>query len=117
VCLELSTKVLKCFIKDDRRSIAVEGSVGKGFIPQKGDIFVWRRSNVIGHTGVVLEANKDKITIMEAIGSVCSADETFNKNNGGDTQCGCTRKAVYKTDGPALYKHDGWKGYFRPITK
>jgi len=23
--------------------IAVEGSVGKGFIPQKGDIFVWRR--------------------------------------------------------------------------
>ncbi|NBB32043.1 CHAP domain-containing protein, partial [Cellulophaga sp. BC115SP] len=69
----------------------------KGFEPQRGDIFVWRYGTN-GHTGIVLsyDASKKSVTILESIGSSCSADENYNTTNGGDNVCGSTRKAVYK---------------------
>jgi len=94
----------------------VSGSDKKDFIPQKGDIFVWRRSDGVGHTGIVYDydAEKDLVTIIEAIGSIGSADETTNKNKGGDSKTGCTRTAIYKRTGGALSAHKGWIGYYRP---
>ncbi|REH46513.1 CHAP domain-containing protein [Tenacibaculum gallaicum] len=95
----------------------VEKSKENNFKPQRGDIFVWRKSNGVGHTGIVYKYDKEKdlVTILEAIGKVGSADEKTNKKNGGHTGTGCSRTAVYKRTGKALSSHSGWKGYFRPI--
>jgi len=89
---------------------------GSNIIPQRGDIFVWRKSDGKGHTGIVYkyDEGKDLVTIIESIGSAGSADETTNKNNGGETVTDCTRTSVYKRTGGALSAHIGWKGYFRP---
>lgn len=94
----------------------IEGSDSNDFKPSKGDIFVWRRSDGVGHTGIVysFDEETDLVTILEAIGNVGSADETTNKNNGGYSGTGSSRTAVYKRSGKALSKHAGWKGYFRP---
>lgn len=108
--------------KDFRKAIDsenidfVDGSDSDDFKPKKGDIFVWRRSDGVGHTGIVysFDEESDLVTILEAIGNVGSADETTNKNNGGYSGTGCSRTAVYKRLGKALSKHAGWKGYFRP---
>jgi len=54
------------------------------------------------------------VTILEAIGNVGSADEATNRNNGGDSQKGCSRSAVYKRTGKAFVAHGGWVGYYRP---
>ena len=96
----------------------VDSSDGEDFIPQKGDIFVWRDGD--GHTGIVLEYDKakDAVWVLESIGKSCSADESFNKDNEGDTDCNNTRKAIYRRNKKvgktgALYGHRGWKGYFR----
>jgi predicted chitinase len=97
----------------------VAGSDKADFIPQRGDIFVWRKPGVngTGHTGIVYNYNrtKDLVTILEAIGAIGSADEATNKANGGFAGKGCSRTAVYKRTGGALVAHAGWKGYFRPI--
>lgn len=94
----------------------VSGSLDLNFKPKKGDIFVWRKSDGVGHTGIVYKYDEasDLITILEAIGSIGSADETTNVNNGGYTGKGMSRTAIYKRAGGALAKHSGWKGYFRP---
>lgn len=107
--------------KDFRRAIEsenidfVEGSNLESFVPQRGDIFVWRRSKD-GHTGIVFDYNESTnlVTILEAIGSVGSAEEIESARNGGYSETGCTRTAVYNRSGAALYKHGGWIGYFRP---
>jgi hypothetical protein len=100
----------------------VDGSDGIDFIPQKGDIFVWRMSNGKGHTGIVLDydKSKDAVWVVESIGNTCAADEAFNKKNGGYGVCGVSRKAIYRRYGidtdknrSSLYSHEGWKGYFR----
>lgn len=92
----------------------VPGSNQSNFKPRRGDIFVWRKG--AGHTGIVYDydATKDLVTILEAIGNVGSADEATNRNNGGDAKKGCSRTAVYKRTGKALFAHGGWVGYFRP---
>ncbi|QYS91624.1 hypothetical protein JJC04_02255 [Flavobacterium covae] len=56
----------------------------------------------------------DLVTILEAIGSVGSADEKTNIKNGGDSKTNCSRVAIYKRKGKALNLHTGWKGYFKP---
>ncbi|MDQ2508983.1 CHAP domain-containing protein, partial [Acinetobacter baumannii] len=93
----------------------VVGSKDLNFIPQIGDIFVWRNGG--GHCGIVYDVDRqnDTVTILEAIGDVGSADENFNINNGGEKKVGCTRTAVYRRSGKALAQHRGWVGYFRPI--
>ena len=108
--------------KDFRKAIDsenidfVSGSASKDFKPKRGDIFVWRRSDGVGHTGIVYDIDEktDLVTILEAIGNVGSADETTNNNNGGYSGKGSSRTAVYKRTGKALSNHAGWKGYFRP---
>lgn len=94
----------------------VSGSDSEDFKPKRGDIFVWRRSDGVGHTGIVYEYDEksDLVTILEAIGNVGSADETTNNSKGGYSGTGCSRTAVYKRSGKALASHKGWKGYFRP---
>ncbi|MFC6269756.1 CHAP domain-containing protein [Frigoriflavimonas asaccharolytica] len=49
----------------------VAGSDGENFTPERGDIFVWRRSDA-GHTGIVYsyDSSTDVVTILEAIGNV-----------------------------------------------
>ncbi|POR25289.1 hypothetical protein BWK58_07195 [Flavobacterium columnare] len=92
----------------------VSGSDKSDFKPQKGDIFVWRSGN--GHTGIVYkyEEKTDLVTILEAIGSVGAREESQQVANGGSSKKGCTRTAIYKRKSEALFKHPGWKGYFRP---
>ncbi|WP_188112304.1 CHAP domain-containing protein [Aquimarina sp. RZ0] len=89
-----------------------------GDTPQAGDIFVWgyinSNDNWSGHTGVVHSVDGDNITILEAIGSGGSSDESHNRNNGGYEGKNCTRTSVYQKNGKALANHTGWKGYFRP---
>lgn len=93
----------------------VPGSEASGFKPMRGDVFVWRRKDGVGHTGIVYSYDpaKDLVTILEAIGNVGSADEATNKAYGGTAKKGCSRTAVYKRAGKALNAHDGWKGYYR----
>lgn len=106
--------------KDFRKAIGsdnidfVPGSRESDFKPKRGDIFVWRKG--AGHTGIVYNYDpaKDLVTILEAIGNVGSADEATNRTNGGTAQKGCSRTAVYKRAGKALYAHAGWVGYYRP---
>lgn len=90
------------------------------FIPQSGDIFVWRYG-INGHTGVVKEyiAEKDLVVVMEAIGypdekGYCSSEQnSLNLQRG----CGKTVISTYTRKGNALLQHRGWKGYYRPIIK
>lgn len=79
-----------------------------------GDIFLWR-TNSGGHTGIVTSFNEatDQVTILEAIGSSGSAEESLSQAISGYCQ-GCVRKSVYSRTGNALQNHQGWKGYFRP---
>ena len=108
--------------KDFRKAIDsenidfVSGSNSENFKPKRGDIFVWRRTDGVGHTGIVYEYNEktDLVTILEAIGNVGSADERTNNNNGGHSGKGRSRTAIYRRTGQALASHAGWKGYFRP---
>jgi hypothetical protein len=85
-----------------------ESKNDKSFIPQKGDIFVWRRPRD-GHTGVVTGVSEDKKTIfiLEAIGSSGSADNKSQPKNQ-------VREAQFKVGSKALSRHVGWIGYFRP---
>ncbi|WP_290698274.1 RHS repeat-associated core domain-containing protein [Lacinutrix sp.] len=107
--------------KDFRNAIGsnnidfVEGSTASDFTPRAGDIFVWRKSNGVGHTGIIYSVDGNKATVLEAIGNVGSSDERFNRNNGGSLSTGISRTAVYRINGRALSKHAGWYGYFRPI--
>ena len=91
----------------------ITGSEALDFIPQAGDIFVWRKLSG-GHTGIVHSVDGDKITILESIGHNGSSDEDFNNNNGGYEGQNSTRTSVYSRTGGALASHSGWKGYFRP---
>ncbi|MGQ7946608.1 hypothetical protein [Flavobacterium sp. WC2509] len=118
---ELNTGVMTTQ-KDFRKAIDsenidfVSGSASKDFKPKRGDVFVWRRLDGVGHTGIVYDFDEktDLVTILEAIGYIGSADETTNNNNGGYSGKGSSRTAVYKRTGKALLNHAGWKGYFRP---
>ncbi len=88
------------------------------FIPQPGDVFVWRYGDD-GHTGIVKEyiAEKDQVVVMEALGNgndqgYCSAEQNvLNKDRG----CGKTVISIYSRKGNALIRHKGWKGYYRPL--
>lgn len=93
----------------------VIGSDGKDFSPQRGDIFVWRRSDA-GHTGIVYsyDSANDVVVILEAIGNVGAVSEKDQVKNGGYAGTGCSRTAKYKRLKGALWGHGGWKGYFRP---
>ncbi len=94
----------------------VEGSKEADFVPLPGDVFVWRNSKG-GHTGIVYKYDKEKdfVTILEAIGSGGSADQSTNINNGGYTGKECSRTSVYQRKGKALNQHSGWFGCYRPI--
>jgi hypothetical protein len=67
--------------------------------------------------GVVVSYDKetDKVTVIEAIGSSGAAEESLSKDLDGYCK-GCIRKSIYTRTGKALYKHAGWKGYFRAVT-
>jgi len=106
----------------------VEGSDKAGFIPEVGDVFVWRRKKIKkengkdvvkydGHTGIVYDydSDKDVVTILEAIGKWGAKKESKQIANGGNSNKGCTRTAKYGRIDEALYSHKGWVGYFRPI--
>ncbi|QKG79682.1 CHAP domain-containing protein [Tenuifilum thalassicum] len=82
-----------------------------------GDVFLWSRSSSDGHTGVVVSYDKetDKVTVIEAIGSLGASEESLSKDLDGYCKS-CIRKSIYTRTGKALYKHEGWKGYFRPVT-
>ena len=79
-----------------------------------GDIFLWRTESGGGHVGIVKDYSNDVVTIMEAISSSGSREES--KYNSGACK-GCIRESKYSRLGNALVNHDGWKGYFRPIVK
>ncbi|WP_146196677.1 CHAP domain-containing protein, partial [Acinetobacter stercoris] len=108
--------------KDFRKAIRsnniehVVGSESKDFIPEVGDIFVWR-NNGAGHCGIVyaVDQEKDSVTILEAIGKSGSRDESYNIAHGGEKKKYCSRTAIYPRSGKALASHPGWKGYFRPL--
>ena len=94
----------------------VSGSNKSDFKPERGDIFVWRKSNGVGHTGIVYEYDEstDLVTILEAIGRTGAVGESQQVKNGGYSGKGCSRTAIYMRNSGALSTHDGWKGYFRP---
>ncbi|MGG5578148.1 PAAR-like protein [Myroides sp. C15-4] len=102
----------------------IVGSEKSDFIPERGDIFVWRY-NGEGHTGIVYAYDqvKKNVTILEAIGKSGSQDDKFYlKQLGIDAPskeeilsfAKKTRLAYYPLNGKALQAHKGWKGYFRP---
>lgn len=99
----------------------VEGSDKVDFIPEIGDIFVWRDSNKKprpdGHTGIVYDYDsKNKVvTILEAIASGGAVGEKKQVKNGGYHKAGCSRTAKYGILDGALHGHRGWIGYYRPI--
>ena len=102
-------------VLDSDKIIHVLGSEDEDFVPQKGDIFVWRKPNGGGgHTGLVIGVKEDgTIQVMEAIGSSGSREEnTFNKAQGK----GKVRESEYsaKSKALSLYGDKIWKGYFRP---
>ncbi len=106
----------------------VEGSKEADFVPEPGDIFVWRRKRIKkgkngkdiikydGHTGIVYkyEAAKNVVWILEAIGSGGASGESQQVKNGGHSGVDCTRTAIYNVNSKALNMHDGWVGYYRP---
>ncbi len=53
-----------------------------GFIPQKRDFFLLRKSNY-GRVGIVHSIDGDKITILEAIGRGVASDKSFNSEHTG----------------------------------
>ena len=63
----------------------VSGSNKSDFKPERGDIFVWRKSNGVGHTGIVYEYDEstDLVTILEAIGRTGAVGESQQVKNGG----------------------------------
>ncbi|WP_158978832.1 CHAP domain-containing protein [Cellulophaga sp. L1A9] len=91
----------------------IDNSEKSDFMPQRGDIFVWRKIGS-GHTGIVHSIDGDNITILESIGMNGSSDENYNNENEGYEGYNCTRTSVYQKNGGALASHAGWKGYFRP---
>jgi len=95
----------------------VKGSDKTDFIPNRGDIFVWRKSNGVGHCGIVYKFDKERdvLTILEAIGKIGSADESLNKNNpNAYAGKGVSRTSMYSRTSKALVNHAGWIGYYRP---
>lgn len=99
-----------------RNAIGTNKIDGLGDItPSPGDIFVWR-SKGEGHTGIIYNTNEENgtATILEAIGNGGSRDNQTNIKYGGTTQNGISRTSIYRLNGPALSRHPGWKGYFRP---
>ena len=76
-----------------------------------GDIFLWRKKGGPGHVGVVKKYSNDVVTVIEAISSSGSAEESIQESG---TRKGCVRESKYTRTGKALSDHDGWKGYFRP---
>ncbi|WP_410881458.1 glycoside hydrolase family 19 protein, partial [Myroides sp. DW712] len=114
----------------------IVGSEKEDFIPERGDIFVWRGLNektgkVRGHTGIVYKYNQkdDLVIILEAIDLLGSGDEDTHLKNAigifdnskikkikeSKVHTKKTRVAYYKRTGGALSAHDSWFGYFRPI--
>lgn len=93
----------------------IPGSKELDFIPRPGDVFVWSRSKNDGHTGVVLEYDKenDYVIIIESIGckEPCSNDTQLNIDRG----CCKVVQSTYKRTGNSLASHEGWIGYFRPV--
>jgi hypothetical protein len=79
-----------------------------------GDIFLWKIDGGSGHVGVVKSYDPvaDVVTVIEAISSSGSAEERIQESG---TCKGCVRESKYTRTGNALWRHDGWKGYFRPI--
>ncbi|MGS4345365.1 hypothetical protein ACKUSY_07155 [Myroides odoratus] len=66
----------------------IVGSEKEDFIPERGDIFVWRGLNektrqVRGHTGIVYKYNQkdDLVIILEAIDALGSGDEDTHLKN------------------------------------
>ena len=53
------------------------------------------------------------VTVLEAIGSSGSADESLFKEMSGYCK-GCVRKSEYERTSDALSGHVGWLGYYRP---
>lgn len=108
-----------------------DGIFDPNFIPERGDIFVWRRDKADGHTGIVYDYDRGtkKVTILEAIHKEGSQDDDYyiqqlkimgeirvktelninvkNKSNiiAADLS-GKTRIAFYQLHGAALEKHD-----------
>jgi len=97
----------------------IEGSDEEEFKDiRPGDIFLWKRDDGTGHTGVVVSFNTttDQVTVMEAISSSGSCEEGLSKAI--EDYCkGCVRTSIYTRTGKSLINHKGWKGYFRPIVK
>ncbi|MDA3954393.1 MAG: CHAP domain-containing protein, partial [Bacteroidales bacterium] len=89
------------------------------FIPKPGDVFIWSRSNTDGHTGVVFDylPDQDQVVVIESIGNgnedgYCSSQQNSLNSSRG---CGKVVKSTYTRKGGALYSHDGWVGYYRPL--
>ena len=61
--------------------------------------------------GIVKEY-KAEVIIIEAIGKSGSCERSKNEDKGSCVNC--IRESKYSRLGPALKKHDGWQGYFRP---
>jgi len=101
----------------------IQGSDKADFIPESGDIFVWRDKNhkprPDGHTGIVYKYDSisDLVIVLEAIGKDGARGESQQVANGGEAIKGCTRTAIYLKTSDALCLHPGWVGYFRPILK
>lgn len=99
----------------------IEGSDKPDFIPEPGDVFVWRDFNKKprpdGHTGIVydFDSKNQVVTILEAIASGGAVGEKKQIHNGGYNKSGCSRTAKYGLLDGALHGHRGWIGYFRPI--
>ena len=97
----------------------IEGSEKENFRSiQTGDIFLWRRNDGTGHTGVVVSysSTNDLVTVMEAISSSGACEENLSKSLANYCK-GCVRTSVYTRTGKSLFNHIGWKGYFRPKVK
>lgn len=94
----------------------VLGSNFKGFTDiREGDIFVWKKDNGDGHTGIVksFDAATRRVVIVEAIGThwPCSSDLALNSGR----ECGKVVQSTYNADGNSLAGHAGWIGYYRIV--
>jgi hypothetical protein len=80
-----------------------------------GDIFVWSRSELDGHVGVVesYDPATDRVTILESIGESGSSEFL----NGGKQPVSQVRRSIYTRLGGSLYGHEKWLGYYRPVVK
>ena len=92
----------------------IKGSKESDFIDiQPGDVFLWRdndRNPPAGHTGIVksFDSVSGDVEILEAL--------VWSGGDNDDICTRCTRVSTYKYNSGTLNGHDGWVGYFRPIT-